>query len=67
MDSPDPSEGDCKDGKMLEQQVMITVAQHPTKVVMHLELVKAGHAEEEVPILQMAAEAMEETEMRTDK
>jgi len=52
---------------MLEQQVinqplpMITVAQHPTKVVMHMELVKDGNAEEEVPMLQMAAEAMEET------
>jgi len=51
VESPDPSEGDCEDGNMLEPQLITwlppesTVAQHPTKIIMHPELIKTGDAE----------------------
>jgi len=67
VDSPDPSEGDCEDGNMLEPQVInqlppkIAMAWHPTEVIMHPELIKTGDAEEQVSMLQMVAKVTEET------
>src|SRR5882724_7162971 len=69
VESPDPSEGNSEDGNMLEQEAIdqllpeISMAQYPTKVIMHLEPVKIGDAEKEMPLVQMAAEVTEETEI----
>src|SRR5882724_5938751 len=69
VESLDPSEGNSEDGNMLEQEAInqlppkIAMAQYPTKVIMHLEPVKTGDADKEMPLVQMAAELMEETEL----
>src|SRR5882724_5785668 len=69
VESLDPSEGNSEDGNMLEQEAInqlppkIAMAQYPTKVIMHLEPVKTGGAKKEMPLVQMAAEVMEETEL----
>src|SRR5882724_11046805 len=69
VESPDPSEGNSEDGNMLEQEAIdqllpeISMAQYPTKVIMHLEPVKTGDAEKEMPLVKMAAEVTEETEL----
>ena len=39
------------------------MAWYPTKVIMHLEPVKTGDAKKEMPLVQMAAKVMEETEL----
>ena len=69
VESPDPSMGNNEDGNMLEQEAIdqlppkIAMAWYPTKVIMHLEPVKTGDAEEEIQLVQTAAEVMEETEL----
>src|SRR5882724_8700174 len=68
-ESPDHSEGNSENGNMLEQEAIdqpppkIAVAWYPTKVIMHLEPVKTGDAKKEMPLVQMAAKVMEETEL----
>jgi len=50
---------------MLEQEAIdqllheIAVAQYPTKVIMHSELVETGDAKKELPMVQMATKVME--------
>jgi len=54
---------------MLEQKAIdqlppeIAMAQYPTKVNVHSELVKTGDAEEKMPLVQMASKVTEETKL----
>jgi len=67
VESSDPSESDCEDGNMLKQQPItllplgITVACHPTNIVIDQELIRTGYAEEQMSVPQVEAKVMEET------
>ena len=69
IESTDPSGGNSEDGNMLEQEAIeqpppkIAMAWYPTKVIIHLEPVKTGDDEKEIPLVQMAAKVTEETEL----
>ena len=69
VESPEPTEADIEDGGPVEQKAIqlplteIAMAQHCTELVMDMELIKFGVAEEEMPLPQMAGEAIEETKV----
>src|SRR5882724_5337592 len=69
VESPEQTEADIEDGGPVEQKAIqlplteITMAQHCTELVVDMEPIKFGVAEEEMPLPQMTGEAIEETKV----